>query len=67
MSVYYSLVCIRCKEQLPVFRNGMYFDANPDNLISFIKEHQSHGIVLLDEHKTDSLCVEGNIPVEWRG
>ena len=66
MSMYYSLVCMRCQEQLPIIRNGK-FDANLDSLMIFIKEHQYHRIVLLDEHKADDLCIDSIIPIEWRG
>ena len=66
MSMYYNLVCLRCHKQLPVFRNGNHFDADPDNLMIFIMEHEEHDIILLNEHKADSYCIENIVPMEWR-
>ena len=64
--MYYCLVCKDCKKQLSVFRNGNYFDADPNELMKFILDHQSHGIILLDEHKADSLCYDNRLSDEWK-
>ena len=66
MSMYYYLVCKDCQKQLSVFRNGNHFDADPNKLMEFILDHQSHGIILLDEHKADSLCYDNKLPDEWK-
>jgi len=55
VSMYYCLYCDKCRESLPVFRNGMICDIEPNKLYNFIVKHQEHGIVLLDEHKVDNL------------
>jgi len=51
MSMYYCLYCEKCKKRLPVFRNGMYCDAEPDDIYDFIIAHQYHGITLVTEHE----------------
>ena len=66
MSMYYSLVCIRCNKQLPIFRENQ-FRADPNSLIAFVEEHEPHGIILLDKDKADDFCIKNIVPVEWRG
>jgi len=55
MSMYYDLVCTDCKERLATFRNGMICDAKEEDIHNFIMKHQSHYIILINEHESDEL------------
>lgn len=60
----YHIVCVRCKQSCPIINNGNLLE-NESKIKRFVKTHQYHGILLLDDDKTFKFKTFNMFPKEW--